>query len=385
MVGRPRLPLGTAGDISFDQTSSGFRARTRVRDYDGRTRQLVRTGKTKGAAKAALSAAIRDRYVGVATDVTPETTVEATCEAWWKSFTQKQRSPGTLRNYRDRLDRQIIPALGGLSIRELTTGTVDRHIQAVATKHGPGLAKTTRSVLSNVCAFAAQQDALDRNVVRDAGQIEQSKKERAWDAFTLKEALDIRLKVGLDDQAVERDIPDLIDMLLATGLRIGEVCAIEWPSVNLEAGTVDVGGGMVVYERGKGVYIRHDPSNKLKKRVLELPEWAVTMLRLRKPKATSDLVFPSAKGKLRDPSNTSKHVAAALTKAGYKGATAHVFRRTVATWMDESGLSARAAADQLGHSKVNMTQNSYYARHRGSTGAKQVLDKMIITLPEEPV
>src|SRR5690348_16283750 len=40
--------------------------------------------------------------------------------------------------------------------------------------------------------------------------------------------------------------------------------------------------------------------------------------------------------------------------------TSHTFRRTVATLMDEAGLSARAAADQLGHAKVSMTQDHYF-------------------------
>lgn len=36
--------------------------------------------------------------------------------------------------------------------------------------------------------------------------------------------------------------------------------------------------------------------------------------------------------------------------------TTHTFRKTVATWMDEAGLSARAAADQLGHAQPSMTR-----------------------------
>jgi integrase len=45
----------------------------------------------------------------------------------------------------------------------------------------------------------------------------------------------------------------------------------------------------------------------------------------------------------------------AFRAAGFPWVTAHTFRRSVATWMDRSGLSARAAADQLGHSQVSMT------------------------------
>lgn len=41
----------------------------------------------------------------------------------------------------------------------------------------------------------------------------------------------------------------------------------------------------------------------------------------------------------------------------------HTFRKTVATRLDEAGLW-RMVADQLGHSRVSMTQDTYFDRHR---------------------
>ena len=48
---------------------------------------------------------------------------------------------------------------------------VDRHLGAVKAKHGPSLAKTTRSVLSGVCALACRYDALVTNPCRDVARI----------------------------------------------------------------------------------------------------------------------------------------------------------------------------------------------------------------------
>jgi integrase len=48
----------------------------------------------------------------------------------------------------------------------------------------------------------------------------------------------------------------------------------------------------------------------------------------------------------------------------------------VATLMDEAGLSARAAADQLGHAKPAMTMNIYYGRRTRVTGAADVLEQL---------
>lgn len=37
-----------------------------------------------------------------------------------------------------------------------------------------------------------------------------------------------------DDTAIARDLLDFVDMMLATGLRIGETAAIQWSSIDLE-------------------------------------------------------------------------------------------------------------------------------------------------------
>jgi integrase len=42
--------------------------------------------------------------------------------------------------------------------------------------------------------------------------------------------------------------------------------------------------------------------------------------------------------------------------------------------MDAAGLSARAAADQLGHAQVSMTTDHYFGRRIAATGAARVLE-----------
>jgi hypothetical protein len=46
-MGRPPLPIGTYGSIRYYRTSTGWRATTNFRDFDGRTRPVERKGNTK--------------------------------------------------------------------------------------------------------------------------------------------------------------------------------------------------------------------------------------------------------------------------------------------------------------------------------------------------
>jgi integrase len=373
-VGRPTLSIGTYGSISTAPYGTGYRARTLYRDYDGVTRRVERHGGTKGAAERALRIALRDRmHVGVETEITPDTKIAELAETWFAEVSSQDRSPGTLRAYRDRLDRQVIPALGNLRVRELTTGVVDRHLRAVRDKHGAALAKLCRTVLSGMAGLATRHDALAHNPVRDAGRISPGKSKRVPRALSVAETRALRAWLSNDDKAREHDLPDLVDMLLATGLRVGEALAVTWDAVDLSAGTVEV-RGTVIRVKGQGLMIKPAPKTRAGFRTLMLPSWAVEMLRLRPPGKPDQTVFCSAVGGLRDRDNALSDLREASNAAGFDWVTSHTFRRTVATLMDQSGLSARAAADQLGHSHPSLTQDVYYGRRIASTGAAEVLE-----------
>ena len=148
IVGRPPLSVGTYGSISIAPYGTGYRARTLYRDYDGATRRVERHGQTKGAAERALRLALRDRvHVGAEAEITPDTKIAGLAETWFAEISAQDRSPGTLRAYRDRIDRQIIPALGNLRVRELTTGLVD----PTCGRSGTGTARRWRSCAEQCC------------------------------------------------------------------------------------------------------------------------------------------------------------------------------------------------------------------------------------------
>lgn len=52
-------------------------------------------------------------------------------------------------------------------------------------------------------------------------------------------------------------------------------------------------------------------------------------------------------------------------------------RKALATLIDDEGLSARIAADQLGHARVSMTQDRYMNRGQVRQEAADLLDRAI--------
>jgi integrase len=385
-MARPRLPIGTYGEIRAYELDSGkWRAIANYRDFDGITRPVERAGKSRPAAINNLKEALRDRKrADVQNDITPDTRFAPVAEMWFAAIQAEvdegHKSPGTARLYRDRLDNQVLPALGQLTLGEITVSRVDKVVKTVKDKHGIGTAKLTRTVIGGVLGLATRHDVYDHNPAREIERIRAPKKKAAARALELEQAQDLRARIAADEKARGRDLPDFVDMMLGTGMRIGEAAAVVWDALDLESSPAEVEvRGTVIREKGKGLRIKPAPKSEDGYRTLELPNWLRDQLRHRKPANASPdgIVFTAPLGGLRDPSNTNADIKEALGAAGYDWMTSHVWRKTVASMMDDAGLSARAAADQLGHAKVSMTQDNYFKRRVRRTGAAEVMERVV--------
>lgn len=379
---RPPMPVGTYGRI-YRRTEPDGRswARAAFRGYDGVRRQVTRFGPSEAAAERALKTALRDLAEAGEGDVSGETTVRALSERWLAEVDSSDRAEGSKRLYGIAVRSYVLPALGGLRLREAKVGTVDRALQAVRETKGPGAAKTTRSVLSGMFGYAVRQGAIAVNPVRDTTPI--TRKRKPVRALTVAEADELVDGLRSTRRAVDLDLPDLVEFMLGTGVRIGEACAATEDAFDLDAaariGTFAV-AATVIRVRGEGLRIQPHPKTAAGQRTLALPGFVVELLerrhgevRLRRPDYR--VIFPSPNGYLRDPSNTSGDLREVLDGLGFDWVTSHVFRKTVATRLDDAGLSARQIAEQLGHEKPSMTTDVYMGRRVVSSEAAAALDK----------
>ena len=256
---------------------------------------------------------------------------------------------------------------------------VDSHLQAVRSNNGNAVAKQTKSVLSGVCGLATRYDAMASNPCRDALRIS-TKPQRAPRSMSAEDVQALLRWLAGDRGAQIEDLHDLVMFMVATGLRIGEALGVVWSAVDLDQGTVAV-RGTVLRVKGGGLILKASPKSAAGERVLKLPTWAVRMLAQRahrsRPASTAPVFASRHRGGFRDPANTRRALRQAFETAGMHGLTSHSFRKTVATMMDEAGLSSRQAADQLGHAKPSMTADVHYGRRTRATGAAEALEGLI--------
>jgi len=383
---RPSLPVGAAGTVRVDQVGGRFRARCYIRDFDGVVREIERRANSATAARNRLAEAVRDRHrVDASAEITAETKLADVVRLWLVDLRAEvkagDKSPGTGELY-ETTARRVVEGLGELRVREVTVGRVDRFIKAVAASNGPVSAKRARTVLNGVVGLAARHNAIRSNPVRDAARIRHGVKKSAV-ALELAQVYDLRVQLAANPKAKEWDLLDFVDMMLATGKRIGETAAIPWDCIDVDTETVEI-RGTVIRVKGQCLQIKPKPKSKAGNRKLKLPSWAVEMIKRRHAEGSWNewgVVFPSPSNRLRDPSNTQADLREVLRGTGYEWVTSHVFRKTAATLLDGAGLTARQIADQLGQSQVSVTQDFYMGRKIASEDTARVLE--IIGRPVE--
>jgi integrase len=171
-------------------------------------------------------------------------------------------------------------------------------------------------------------------------------------------------------------LADVIVMFAATGVRIGELMGLRrGEDIDVEGRRVRV-AGKVIRIAGRGLVREEFPKSESGKREMVLPAFAVDML-VDRP-ARGVMLFESSAGTLRDPDTVARQWRQVRAALGLDWVTSHSFRKTVATILDQEGLTARVAADQLGHAQVSMTSDVYFGRGRVHVEAADALDGAMV-------
>jgi integrase len=385
-MARPELPIGTWGNIRTEQLGPNrFCARARFRDHDGKTRDVEATAATGPAAVRALKVKLRDRATPTEGEITRETWISALAALWIEEITAEERiRPQTIDRYQGSLRTAILPAIGNLRIREASVGRLDKLLRAVATDH-PYAARHAKVVLSQMFALAVRHGAIATNPIRDTGRLRKPRRKPV--ALTTDNLHAVRAAVRTWQQPVPGkpgprhtgDLADIVDLMLATGARIGEILALRWEDLNLAAERVTLTiSGTLVYVKGKGIFRQEWTKSDAGYRTLVLPRFAVGMLLARKLAAAdnpNDAIFASRRGTWLSPNNVRRQWRQARADTGLGWVTPHTFRKTVATLIDEEA-DTKSAAAQLGHGSEEVTGTYYIDKPTLAPDNSDILEQL---------
>ena len=187
--------------------------------------------------------------------------------------------------------------------------------------------------------------------MRDVSPIRSKARPKGATALTADELRGLLAELRASEACQRHDLVDPITLFIATGLRISELLGLQWADFDESAATLTV-TGKVIRAAGKGLLGSTTP-RRPRAPDTAAAQFAVTVLSARRSLpylGEQTMIFPSTAGTWRDPDNFRARWREVREALGVPDATSHSFRKTVATLIDDEGLSARIGADHLGHS-----------------------------------
>ncbi len=274
----------------------------------------------------------------------------------------------TIERYRQLAEQQIIPHLGGTPLQELRPAHIDEWHARLITSGGengrPLGARTVghaHRVLHRALARAVSSEMLTRNV---ASVIKPPKVEET-EAHSLKAA-----EAGAVLAAVAgHPLQPIIALALATGARRGELLALQWGDIDLDAATIRIERSLEQTRTGLKF---KPPKTRNGRRTVSLPQIAVEALRAHRLRqlemrialglgrpGPDALVFSDINGSPMPPNNLSRDWRRLVKRARLPDVPFHGLRHSHVSALIASKVDLLTISRRIGHASPVVTLRIY--------------------------
>ena len=219
-----------------------------------------------------------------------------------------------------------------------------------------------RDTLRAAFTCAAEEEIISRNPVAVIRLPAPRIRKRRW--WSVDDARKFLESTRRDDESLYAAFV----LILALGLRKGEVLGLTWELVNLD--TAELYVGEQVQRVGREL-LRREVKTETSEAPLPLPELCVAALKLRKEQQEADhgrtdgawidtgLVFTTRHGTAIEPRNFSRSFDRCIVKAQVPRITVHGTRKTCGSLLAALDVHPRVAMQILRHSKIAVTMEIY--------------------------
>lgn len=318
------------------------------------------------------------------------TTLEEVYHMWFENYKTTVKET-TFMQTENRMKKYVLPTFGSIKLERLDLKTAQKIVNDWSQKFG----MYTKLLLyvTKVCDYAVTLEIIDSNPFRKVTKPKRVNLKKQSIKYYSKEQLEKFLETVNQRvnevsgtalvQKYYAEFDSAVFRLLAySGMRVGEVLALNWDDIDFNEKTVDINKNL---SQTKDSYTVSTTKTRSSNRLITLDDTTLYTLkkwRLRQRElllnngvTKIDFIFTGMNGEMvfrTDIYQRSKRLA---DKANLHNIGCHGFRHTHATILFEAGISPKEIQNRLGHSDISMTLDIY--THLTKKMEKSTVDKLM--------
>ena len=153
-------------------------------------------------------------------------------------------------------------------------------------------------------------------------------------------------------------------LALCTGIRIGELCALQWESVSTNDKAIRIAKALQrlhdtsVSQGARTRIVIGPPKSDTSVRTIPMTEYATGLCRRMKPQSSAAYVLTGTEA-FMEPRTLQYRLEKYTQACGLEGVHFHTLRHTFATRAVEVGFEVKSLSEILGHTSVTITLDRY--------------------------
>ena len=283
----------------------------------------------------------------------------------WLHMKKRCVKDSTYIRYKNAIQNHIKPKLGSYPINKISTSLMEEYI-TLKLQNGKldgsgGLSSKSMSDIMVIIKESFKYAQLNGTTVICN-----------FDRISFKKSMQkMRVLSNLEEKCLLMILLDDIDryklgvlICLYTGIRIGELCALQWKNVSLEEKTLKIEKTLQRLQNDDTInepktrIIITEPKSNAAMRIIPLPNFMIEILAPFQNTSNSYLLSGES-GSIIEPRTMQNYFKKYLRDSEINDANFHCLRHTFATRCIEAGFDVKTLSEILGHSSVKITLDRY--------------------------
>lgn len=285
----------------------------------------------------------------------------------WLNSNRVKWKDQTYAKYSYLIESHLLPILGNIKIKKIECSTIN-HFLSDKSKNGRldgngGLSSSylqTMHFIINAALDFSIKEGLRGPLLGEIIKPNKKKTRKKIKILSLQEQN--VLEKYLLSASLEKHIGMLLSLYM--GLRIGEVCGLQWKDIDFATKTIHIKQTVeriTNIERQENEYktalVLCDTKSVASNRVIPIPTNIFSLLE--QIRNTTGFVIRGKNYKYTDPRTYQNLFHRCLDACNLRSVNYHVLRHTFATRCIEAGVDTKTLSEILGHASVNVTLNTY--------------------------